>query len=223
MRTAKTKRSMRLWIPLGVLVVAGGMAAADTASAEGGALYRWESADGTVSFTDDAKRIPERHRAGAATIDRSVLADYGRFTPTDAAASGEQARRLEERLHALRETNRVQEPVRREAARSAAPTRSAAVSRPIRNHRVFEREDGSTFTRYYRDENPSGHASLPVDPDGPPVVTEQKKVRVPGQPVTRTIVVTRQGDRVLSVVQERRDVYHTLDFGDMSDYETAPE
>lgn len=223
MRTANAmRRSMRrIWIPLGVLVAAGGIGAADRAAAEGGALYRWESADGTVSFTDDAKRIPERHRAGAATIDRTVLADYGRFTPTDAAASGEQARRLEERLISLRETNRVQEPVRREAARAAAPTRSAAISRPIRDHRVFEREDGSTFTRYYRDENPSGHASLPVDPDGPPVVTEQKRVRVPGQPVTRTIVVTRQGDRVLSVVQERRDVYHTLDFGDMSDYESG--
>lgn len=222
MRTANTKRS--IWMLSGALAAAGAIAAADVASAQGGALYRWESSDGSVSFTDDAKRIPERHRDDATTIDRSVLSDYGRFTPTDGAATADQAKRLEERLVALREMNREEVPATRPATRAAASPGNQRIARRIRDHRVVgERDDGTEIRRFYRDENTSGYASLPVDPDGPPVITEQKRVYIPGQPVTRTVVVTRQGDRVLSVVQERRDQVSTLDFGRMSDYETAPE
>lgn len=229
MRTAKTRRALQqIWIPLGALVAAGGMFVADVATAQTSGLYRWESADGTVSFTDDSRRIPERYREGAATIDRSALEEYGRFTPTDADASADQARRLDQRLDALREFNR--EIPRGIEARATAPAASPRIARKIRNYHDFKDADGVRHRRYYRerdggggDSSSGGYASLPVDPDGPPVVTEQKRVYIPGQPVTRSIVVTRQGDRVLSVVQERRDQLSTLDFGNMSDYEVVPE
>jgi hypothetical protein len=228
MRTANTmRRSMRrLWIPVGVLVTTGGLALAETASAQSGVLYRWESADGTVSFTDDAKRIPERHRADAETIDRSVLADYGRFTPTDAAASAVQAERLEARLEALRAAN-VAPPVASDeaapaAARPTVATRS--ITRDVQSRRRVYRADGSYYYQYSSNRiSEGGAASLPVDPDDPnPVVTERRRVRVPGAPITQSIRVTRQGDRVLAV-EKPRSHYHTLEFGDMSDYEVAPE
>jgi hypothetical protein len=228
MRTANTmRRTMRrIWIPLGALAAAaGGITAADTACAEPGALYRWESADGTVSFTDDAKRIPERYRDGAATIDRTVLADYGRFTPTDAAASAAQAERLEKRLAALRAANAATSEASEEAGpapRATVATR--AVERDVNRRRRVYRADGSYYYQYSRNRiSEGGVASLPVDPEDPnPVVTERRRVNVPDAPITQSIIVTRQGDRVLSV-EKPRSHYHTLEFGEMSDYENAPE
>ncbi|RIK98757.1 MAG: hypothetical protein DCC71_20825 [Proteobacteria bacterium] len=206
-------------IGAGALVAGGLLAGAGSASAEAGALYRWESQDGSISFTDDAKRIPERHRASAQAIERSVLTDYGRYTPTDQAATDEYAKRLAERLASLRAANEEPAPAA-ESDRVAAGS-SPAIARPIRDYRDFEDANGNRVRRYYRSESASGHAALPVDPDGPPVVTEQRRVRVPGQPITQTVVVTRQGDRVLSVVRERRSQYHTLDFGDLTELEAV--
>jgi hypothetical protein len=50
-------------------------------------------------------------------------------------------------------------------------------------------------------------------------VTEYKHVKVPGQPITQTVIVTRQGDRVLSVTPRTPLRYHEMDFGNLSDYE----
>jgi len=107
-----------------------------------------------------------------------------------------------------------------------APKGVERAQRPryIDRRRAYLQPDGTIRYRHYRNqEDSSGTAydgqSLPVDPNDPsPVVTEQKQVHVPGQPITQTITVTRQGDRVLSVEKPRSN-YHTLDFGEMSDYE----
>jgi hypothetical protein len=178
-------------------------------------LYRWESADGTVSFTDDAKRVPERYRESAKQIDTSVLSGYGRYTPTDAAASQEYAKRLNERLEVLRAANRADqvaaEPDEVAVEGGATPAQKRYIQERRRMH------DGRY--RYYRTEAPQT-ASLPVDPDDPnPVVTEYKHVKVPGQPITQTVIVTRQGDRVLSVTPRTPLRYHKMDFGNLSDYE----
>jgi hypothetical protein len=222
MRTANTMRRVRLLSS--ALVAMGGIAASDIASAQGGALYRWESADGTVSFTDDAKRIPEAHRDGATTIDRSVLGDYGRFTPTDATALEEQAERLEKRLAALRAANAPASEAEEDAAPAARATvATRPVTRNIESRRRVYRADGSYYYKYFRNQTSEGGvASLPVDPNDPnPVVTERRRVRVPGEPITQSIQVTRQGDRVLAV-EKPRSHYHKLDFGVMSDYDSAP-
>ena len=192
-------------------------------------LYRWKSADGTVSFTDDAKRVPERYRRAAEQIDTNSLAGYGRYTPTDAIASQEYAKRLAERLEILREANRTEQGERSALAERevvGAPKGVERAQRPryIDRRRAYLQPDGTIRYRHYRNqEDSSGTAydgqSLPVDPNDPsPVVTEQKQVHVPGQPITQTITVTRQGDRVLSVEKPSSN-YHTLDFGEMSDYE----
>lgn len=192
-------------------------------------LYRWESADGTVSFTDDAKRVPERYRDAAKQIDTNALAGYGRYTPTDAAASQEYAKRLAERLEVLRAANEADETSQRaltESGAVAAPRQIERAAKPryIERRRAFLQPDGTIRYRHYRNQEDgsgtmSDTPSLPVDPNDPrPVVTEQKQVRVPGQPITQTITVTRQGDRVLSV-EKPRSHYYSLDFGELSDYE----
>ena len=195
------------------------------ASAPAEQLYRWESPDGTVSFTDDARRVPERYRNSATQIDTNSLAGYGRYTPTDAAATEAYAKRLQERLEGLRAANEADESADRERAEreqiAPAPSRIANQTRRIERRRAVVQPDGSIRYRYSSNEVPvTSTQSLPVDPNDPtPVVTEQKRVRVPGQPITQTVTVTRQGDRVLSVVAPDSN-YHTLDFGDLSDYET---
>ncbi len=65
-------RRMQIW-----LLAAGIAAAPALASAD---WYRWESENGTVSFTDDAKRVPARHRDGAERISARDLESYARFT-----------------------------------------------------------------------------------------------------------------------------------------------
>jgi len=219
------------WLGTGVgaALACGVVVCAWSAPVQAEPLYRWESADGTVSFTDDAKRVPERYRESAKQIDTSVLSGYGRYTPTDAAASQEYAKRLAERLEMLRAANQADEEAQRALAESGAvdaPTRIERAAKPryIERRRAFLQPDGTVRYRHYRNqEDGSGTSydtpSLPVDPNDPrPVVTEQKQVRVPGQPITQTITVTRQGDRVLSV-EKPRSHYHSLDFGELSDYE----
>lgn len=223
------RKLSRLGTGVAAALACGFVAAASSAPVQAEPLYRWESADGTVSFTDDAKRVPERYREAAEQIDPSVLSGYGRYTPTDAAASQEYARRLAERLDMLRAANEADEEAQRalaEASALDAPRRIERAPKPryIERRRAFLQPDGTIRYRHYRNQvDGAGTAydtrSLPVDPNDPhPVVTEQKQVRVPGQPITQTITVTRQGDRVLSV-EKPRSHYHSLDFGELSDYE----
>lgn len=198
---------------------------APAVQAEPSALYRWETADGTVAFTDESKRVPERYRESVQTIDRSVLTDYGRYTPTDANANEDYARRLEARLEGLRAANAADEAQARDEAPDAGEATtvvtSAAPARDIQRRRLYVRPDGTAYYRYYRNQA-SGDVSsqsLPVDPNDPnPVVTERQRVLIPGQPITQTITVVRQGDRVLSVTKPRNH-YHGIDFPELSEFE----
>jgi len=198
-------------------------ATTEPAPAQSGAtLYRWVTADGTVSYTDDAKRVPERYRASAQTIERGMLSDYGRYTATDAAAHEVQTARLEKRLDALRAMN-VPGTTVADAAPSGAPvaTGTAPATRDIHRRQLFTRPDGSTYYRYYTNQTTaaSSGASLPVDPNDPnPVVTEEQRVKVPGEPITQRITVTRQGDRVLSIVKPRTH-YHHVEFPELDEIE----
>ena len=219
------RKLSRLGTHVAAALVCGFVVGASSAPVQAEPLYRWESADGTVSFTDDAKRVPERYRESAKQIDTSVLSGYGRYTPTDAAASQEYAKRLNERLEMLRAENRADEEAERALAESEAveaPRGIERAARPryIERRRAFLQPDGTIRYRHFRNQvGGSNSPSLPVDPNDPrPVVIEKNRVRVPGQPITQTITVTRQGDRVLSV-EKPRSHYHSLDFGDLSDYE----
>lgn len=214
---------MRIAVPMwlrrssGLALIAGASLVGVTdARAEAGALYRWETADGTVAFTDDPKRVPARYQDAAAVVDRGMLTDYGRFSAVDGAANEESARQLAERLAALRAANASTEIDAAEPEHSAPPGAVAAPRDRDVYRREFTRKDDRgkdiKYWRYYDDGGSVPAASLPVDPNDPnPVVTERQRVSVPGQTVTETVTVVRQGDRVLSV-ERPPSTYHKTDY-----------
>ena len=57
--------SLRGCLRRGALVVAG-FVLSTAAPASAGQLYRWTTSDGTVAYSDDAKRVPVAYRARAA-------------------------------------------------------------------------------------------------------------------------------------------------------------
>src|SRR5262245_29594225 len=72
---------------LAALVLAGS-AAADRA------YYTWQTEEGAVAFTDDAKAIPEAYRKQAQRRTLRSLESYERLTPNDARATSDYAARL---------------------------------------------------------------------------------------------------------------------------------
>jgi hypothetical protein len=141
-----------------------------------GTLYKWTAEDGSVAFTDDAKRVPERYRSQVKTIRTGGLDTYARFTPSDSAKQSEQQRRLQERLERLRALNQP-------AATVAAPA-------PGGQPEIMIRANQRTAL------------TIPNDAtDGEPVVVEEMRVRNPDSLATRHVTVVRQGDRVLSVLK----------------------
>ena len=152
--------------------------AALTTPAAAGTLFKWTAEDGSVAFTDDPKRIPERYRSQAENIETGGLDSYERFTPGDSARQSEQHRRLRERLDRLREQNRPEQSV---AARAGAGA-------PL-SETVIQVND-STAVR----------VPLTASDDGP-VVVEEVRVRREGSLFTIHDTVVRQGDKVLMVVR----------------------
>jgi hypothetical protein len=142
-----------------------------------GTLYKWTAEDGSVAFTDDPKRIPERYRSQVKSIETGGLDAYARFTPSDGARQSEQQRRLQERLERLRAINR--------------PPQAVAVPGPGVQPTIMIRTDERTAL------------TIPNNAQGDeePIVVEQMRVRNPNSITTRHITVVRQGDRVLSVIK----------------------
>lgn len=167
------------------LLMLGGalLAVALAAPATAGTLYRWTAPDGSVSFTDDPKRIPERYRDGAEAVATRGLDDYGRYTPAHKAEADDYAARLAARLERLRAINRP------------APVAEAAGT------------PSSTILRL--DEHTS--LAIPNDAAGGegPVIVEERRVRDPDSIATQHVTVVRRGDEVLSVIKPRSSVGST--------------
>ena len=91
-------RMRKMWM-MGIAVSLAGFAAPVAA----GTLYQWTAADGTVSFTDDAKRVPERYRGEVKRIKTGGLDGYKRYTPSshDTVTYRERLDQRIDRLEAL--------------------------------------------------------------------------------------------------------------------------
>jgi hypothetical protein len=208
MRIAVSKTTVRLFSGVGLLLGASLVGA--NAHAESGALHRWVTAEGTVSYTDDERRVPEKYRDSAETIERGVLSDYGRYTTTDAAAHQANAEQLAKRLDALRAMNAPMDADREEGDVATSNSSSTVEMRRNVHTRTYRRNDTVHHRTY--DSGPSQISSLPVDPNDPsPVITEERHMLWPGRTVTETVTVTRQGDRVLSIYRPRTH-YHATDY-----------
>jgi hypothetical protein len=202
---------MRIWTGL---VAAGLLMTGGHALAEGSGLYRWETADGTVAYTDDEKRIPERYRESAQLVERGALADYGRFTQTDGEAAAANAEQLQTRLDALRAADRDGH-----ADASANRARVSSIAVPTGPDAATRRPGrGGVDERRWRNHSTEMLPEVSVAPDphsDEPVVVERRRVKPPGSMFTRTVTVTRQGDRVLSIVDTSRPANHGADYGEM--------
>jgi len=178
-----------------------------SASAED--LYRWTSGDGTVSFTDDAKRVPQAYQGQAQREPIGSLTGFSRFTPMDDQARSGYELALDERLAHLRALNA--------GADGTAPQAVAGEVHPIEGVQLqsLRRVDGRrrvgtvngrpVYRRTSRNrlvDQPVPSLSLPVDPGDPaPVVMEERRVLDGDSGATRHVTVIQQGDRVLGVIK----------------------
>jgi hypothetical protein len=144
----------------------------------GGTLYKWTTEDGSVAFTDDSKRVPDRYRSQVETIETGGLDGYERFTPTDSTAVASQRARLEARLERLRES----------AAVTAVPAPQAAAEGPT-SETIVQVNRGTALR-------------IPATASGEePIVVEDVRVKRKGSVRTIGDTVVRQGDKVLVVVR----------------------
>jgi len=215
MLCANAKRNRSWARAVGVLALLCGSAAA-----QAGSLYRWETADGTVSYTDDERRIPERYRGSVETIERTALTDYERFTPTDAGAAAAQAERLQARLEHLRaneiDTAREVAPEHPRAETSVERRIETQQPRPLRRRN----DDGSWRSNANASNDSPVRVAINPDPNSDePIVVERRRILRPGTVLTRTVTVTRQGDRILSIEDNMRPPYNGLDDLDALDEE----
>ena len=152
--------------------------------AAAGSDYAYRTDEGAYAFTDDAKAIPEAYRAQAERRPLRSLRAYERLTPSDARATSDYAKRLDERLVYLRELNRP------------APTADAARAPRGTAPAIALRTGGE------------GSPLLEITPvDGAssdePVIVETLRAHPANRIVTRNNTVVRQGDRTLAIVRSR--------------------
>src|SRR4029450_10685607 len=93
------KRNMWQWTVALALVAFGLPASAES-------LFRWTAEDGSVAYTDDAKRIPERYRGAAQSFQSGGLTGYKRYSPAKESSQAAYREQLDARIERLRELNR---------------------------------------------------------------------------------------------------------------------
>jgi len=160
--------------------------------AAAGSFYQYETDDGGIAFTDDAKRVPARYRDDAVLIERDGFDDFDRYTETGPSHEASYAARTEARVQYLRDLNaRVVTP-------DAVGAPNASYSRGLAVRSSRQGQDVEAYV------SPEGDA---------PVVVETVRSRPDGSPVTRHVTIVRQGDRVLSVIapQQRHSSTRSLD------------
>lgn len=187
-----------------------------SAPAGAGTLYRWQTANGTLAFADDAKRIPERYRGSAVEIQSEGLDGYSRFTPIDGDAQARQAEQLADRLGRLRGEPPIEvateEPAVVEEDGGAAVTGIALGVTETTRRRVRNREVPRNRFRYQSPEQTLPVIELPArsDEDQPPVVVEEVQIK-DWDGFTRRARIVRQGDQILSIVKGRKNHFNPRD------------
>lgn len=172
-----------------------------------GTLFKWVEDDGTVAFTDDPKRIPERYKSAAKKRTIRGLDDYARYSRVDSAAADRQTDQLMARLERLQELNAELwgwGPQAAAAAYGAAPGHNCGAGAP--GQALIQVGSRTALAVPY-----GGEGAV----DGPTIV-EQVRVQPENRVTTRTDTVIRQGDQIQLIV--RPDQQWEIDPG-----ETIPE
>lgn len=154
--------------------------------AAAGTVYRWTADDGSVSYADDAKRIPARYRAAAEKVEMHGLTGYKRYSPTNGVSQVTYLEQLAERVARLRELNEALDRV------EVPAYAGAQIAPPSGPSTMVEVGDGLTVSV------PNSGASES------PVVIQDVRVRRPGSAFTTTDTVITQDGRVMLVVRGDR-------------------
>jgi Domain of unknown function (DUF4124) len=165
-------------LKLNTLLLSFLLTVAVASAASAGSVYRWTATDGSLAFSDDAKKIPSQHRATAKRVKTGDLDGYARYTPAETrAAARERVLQLNDRLERLRALN-------------ATP---GDVTAPVRV--------GETSTILRLDNRAS--VTIPNEDlaSEEPIVVEERRVRDRNNTTTTHVTVVRRGDRILSVVR----------------------
>jgi hypothetical protein len=178
-------KKVRAPLALGAVAVAVALVASPALAVS---VYTWTTDEGTLAFTDDAKRIPAKYKDAAQSRTIGSLKTYPRLTESQIKYPKGYAERMQARLAATR----APAP----PAVSAAPPELAAQPVTI---------DVSTSGRI------GDQVSIPVGDGWEPIVTTSHRVRMRDSIATRHVQVTTQGDRVLAVRVDDRNERSTRD------------
>lgn len=149
--------------------------------AAAGSYYMYETENGGIAFTDDAKRIPARYQDEAEAIGQPQLDDFERFTPMAPSQPAAYAERLGQRLAHLRALNGAGAAPEAFAAPQAAAPGSSVVVRSGRSGNVVETQSDFDASE--------------------PTIVKSVRVRPDGQHITELWTVVMRGDEVVSIVR----------------------
>ncbi|MEZ4330576.1 MAG: DUF4124 domain-containing protein [Myxococcota bacterium] len=185
----KRKRTMHV----GRIVLGACLLIALAGPAFAGTVYSWVTEDGTHAFTDDPKRIPEKHKAEASTRALGDLKRYDRYTVD------RKGRDYEERLHARRSELREREvgqPIVIGGGAAGATGSGIVYNLPFNGGRAGGGQRGPGL------QLPLAGAAGSDEP----ITVESVRVKPTGSAATRHWTIVKQGDRIISVFKgERRD------------------
>ncbi len=189
----KDHRTLMLFV---VLVAVAAIAAPTLA----GTVYSWTTEDGTSAFTDDPKRIPAKYRGVAKQRELGPLEDYPRYTESKVKSGAAPQERLEARLEDLRGAGSL-------PAVSAGPPRGQQPA-GVRYGLGLNGRGGDLI-------------SFPVDETSDePIVTSEHRIRTRNSIATQDVIVTKQGDKVISVrvgaPNQRKVSERRVDLGELS-------
>ena len=138
-----------------------------------GEFYTWETADGSVAFTDNPKNIPARYRDQVQVRKSGGIGDYARFTAEDSADTGHYSDQLAKRIEYLRGSN---------SGRDAAPAAGKTIG-------VASITVSGVDMR------------LPAANTDAPIIIEKLRVQSFGQITTRHDTLVSQGGTPLAIVR----------------------
>jgi hypothetical protein len=158
-----------------------------------GEIYSWETADGNVAFTDNAKNIPARYRDQVRVRKSEGIKDYARYTSDDSAEAESYSDQLAKRVEYLRWLNDGRN------AGSAADANVGVASITV-----------------------SGvDLRLPAADTSAPIIVEQFRVKSADQIATRHDTLVSQGGTPLAIVRgnQRAEVDGAANIFDEKDLE----
>jgi hypothetical protein len=186
----------------GTALLAGGLALGVEPAAADTKLYHWRTDDGTYAFTDDPKAIPERYRAKVETRFMDGLDGYERYTPAVSSAPPERAKAV------AASTTAPNTSANHPAAKTSRIEYLRALNAPQHEPRGHDR--GETRTLMIPtggDDSPS--IGVTTRDDDEPVIIETIRTHPEGLMVTRSDLVVRQGDQVITIIKPQANQTNT--------------